>query len=75
MKGLAPLSTGALVAALFATVVAVPAEAKEKKFHFDMVRGAKLVASGCFAERRRSRKHQAGWTRRSDGRLRRRSAA
>jgi len=31
MKGLAPLSMGALVAALFATVVAVPAEAKEKK--------------------------------------------
>ena len=47
MKGIAPLSMGALVAALFATVVAVPAEAKEKKFHFDMVRGAKLVASGC----------------------------
>jgi len=47
MNGLAPLSMGALVAALFATVVAVPAEAKEKKFHFDMVRGAKLVVSGC----------------------------
>jgi hypothetical protein len=47
MKSFHPLGISALVAALLAGVVAGPASAGEKKLHFDMVRGAKLVASGC----------------------------
>jgi hypothetical protein len=47
MKSFRPLGTSALVAVLLAGVVTEPASAGEKKIHFDMVRGAKLVASGC----------------------------
>jgi len=47
MKSFRPLGTSALVAVLLAGVVTGSASAGEKKLHFDMVRGAKLVASGC----------------------------
>jgi hypothetical protein len=47
MKSLRPIGTTALVAALLAGVVAGSATANEKKFNFNMARGAKLVASGC----------------------------
>jgi hypothetical protein len=47
MKSLRPIGTTALVAALLAGIVAGSATADEKKFNFNMARGAKLVASGC----------------------------
>jgi hypothetical protein len=47
MKLLHPIGTTALVAALLAGAVTGSATANEKKFNFDMARGAKLVASGC----------------------------
>ena len=47
MKSLRPIGTTALIAALVAGIVAGSANANEKKFNFNMARGAKLVASGC----------------------------
>jgi hypothetical protein len=47
MKSLRPIGTTTLIAALLAGIVAGSATADEKKFNFDMTRGAKLVASGC----------------------------
>ena len=47
MKSFRPLGFSALVAALLAGIVTGSASAGEKKIHFDMARGAKLVASGC----------------------------
>ena len=41
------VGTSALVAALLGAIVSAPVGANGKKFNFDMVRGAKLVASGC----------------------------
>ena len=50
MKTRYPLVASALVTMLVAGIVAGPASAKEKKFDFEMVRGAKLVASGCLPD-------------------------
>jgi hypothetical protein len=47
MKSLCPIGTTALIAALLTGTVTGSATANEKKFNFDMARGAKLVASGC----------------------------
>ena len=47
MKSRRPIGTTALIAALLTGIVAGSATANEKKFNFDMARGAKLVASGC----------------------------
>jgi hypothetical protein len=47
MKSLCPIGTTALIAALLTGTVTGSAIANEKKFNFNMARGAKLVASGC----------------------------
>ena len=47
MKSLRPMGTTALAAILLTSMVIGPAYANEKKLTFDMVRGAKLVASKC----------------------------
>ena len=47
MKSFCPIGTTALIAALLTGTVTGSATANEKKFNFNMARGAKLVASGC----------------------------
>ena len=47
MKLIHSLVASALAGVLLTGIASAPASAKEKKFDFDMVRGAKLVASGC----------------------------
>jgi hypothetical protein len=50
MRTFRPLRAGVLVAILATTVAMGTADANEKKFTFDMVRGAKLVASKCLPD-------------------------
>jgi hypothetical protein len=50
MKRFHAAGTSALIAALIAGVVSGPTIAAPKKLAFDMVRGAKLVASGCLPD-------------------------
>src|SRR5262245_38731852 len=47
MRSLHHVGVSLLVASLLAGGVIGSASANDKKFHFDMTRGAKLVASGC----------------------------
>ena len=47
MKSFCPIGTTALIAALLTGTVTGSATANEKKFNFNMVRGAKVVASKC----------------------------
>ena len=47
MKSRRTIGTTALIAALLTGIVTGSATANEKKFNFNMARGAKLVASGC----------------------------
>ena len=47
MKQLSPMGRSALVAMVVASIATASADANEKKLTFDMVRGAKLVASKC----------------------------
>jgi hypothetical protein len=67
MKSLRPIGTTALIAALLAGIFAGSATANEKKFNFNMARGAKLVASGCLPNATARVSIKPGWTCRGDG--------